>query len=280
MDHPPHLDIDLNEPPPPSPPSSPVPADLQSSPREFAAAIPVVGPSPPPPPPPQLPPATNVQAHLLLPHQARELALAYHRAESWRLASATASAPATAGSSLEVPPPLVLQSPIFAPPPPLPPQLPPPANVQADLLLTHQAREIGMAYQRGEWWRSAIASSTVGSWVEVPHPAPAQHLCVSCGLPMLSGTTIICYACERRFHASCIHHMRPTPIQPPLPTPSVGVRGPPAAVNKDWMCPECAIGAVNARDITRQLCQLPLDHLLMVLHLFLFSGFYTHSSKK
>ncbi|VAI40510.1 unnamed protein product [Triticum turgidum subsp. durum] len=112
MDRPPHLDIDLNEPPPPSPP----PAVHQPPPHEFAAAIPIVAPPPPPPPPPQLPPPANVQAHLLLPHHARELALAYHRAESWRLAAATASAPATAGSSLEVPPPPVLQSPAFAPP--------------------------------------------------------------------------------------------------------------------------------------------------------------------
>ncbi|XP_073354620.1 uncharacterized protein [Aegilops tauschii subsp. strangulata] len=186
MDRPPHLDIDLNAPPPPSPPLSPAPADIQSPPREFAAAIPVVGPPPPPPPPPpQLPPAANVQGHLLLPHQARELALAYHRAESWRLAAATASAPATAGSSVEVPPPSVLHSPTFAPPP-QPPQLPPLANV---------------------------------------------------------------------------HLMRPPPIPSPLPAPGVGVRGPPAAVNEDWMCPEYAIGAVNAPDITRQVSVADGAHL-------------------
>uniref|UniRef100_A0A453MLK2 Uncharacterized protein n=1 Tax=Aegilops tauschii subsp. strangulata TaxID=200361 RepID=A0A453MLK2_AEGTS len=127
----------------------------------------------------------NVQGHLLLPHQARELALAYHRAESWRLAAATASAPATAGSSVEVPPPSVLHSPTFAPPP-QPPQLPPLANV---------------------------------------------------------------------------HLMRPPPIPSPLPAPGVGVRGPPAAVNEDWMCPEYAIGAVNAPDITRQVSVADGAHL-------------------
>ncbi|KAF7076557.1 hypothetical protein CFC21_081190 [Triticum aestivum] len=268
MDRPPHLDFDLNEPPPPSPP----PAVHQPPPREFAAAMPIVAPPLPPPPPPQLRPPANVQAHLLLPHHARELALAYHRAESWRLAAATASAPATAGSSLEVPPPPVLQSPAFAPPPPRPAQLPPPANVQTQLLVVHQAREIVLAYHRGElWWRSAIAAATAGSSVEGLPPAPAQHPgvagwggnpCASCGLPELPGTTVICDACERGFHQACVHV----------------VRRPPVGVNEGWMCPECAPGAVpldiSVRDITRQLCQLPLDNLLTVLHLFLFSEFY------
>ncbi|KAM3280553.1 hypothetical protein ACQJBY_047382 [Aegilops geniculata] len=308
MDHPPHLDFDLNEPPPPSPP----PAVHQPPPREFAAAMPIVAPPLSPPPPPQLRPPANVQAHLLLPHHARELALAYHRAESWRLAAATASAPATAGSSLEVPPPPVLQSPAFAPPPlrppvlrspafaspppvlrspafappPLPPpvlqsptfapppprpsQLPPPANVQAQLLLAHQAGETALAYHRGElWWRSAIAAATAGSSAEMLPPAPAQHPgvagwggnpCASCGLPELQGATVICDACERGFHQACVRV----------------VRRPPVGVNEGsgWMCPECATGAVPL-DITRQLCQLPLDQFLMVLHLFLFSDFYT-----
>uniref|UniRef100_A0A453MLQ9 PHD-type domain-containing protein n=1 Tax=Aegilops tauschii subsp. strangulata TaxID=200361 RepID=A0A453MLQ9_AEGTS len=198
---------------------------------------------------------------LLLPHQARELALAYHRAESWRLAAATASAAATAGSSLEVPPPPVLrsptfapsplplppiiQSPTFAPPPPRPHQLPPPANVQAQLLLAHQASEIALAYQRGEWWRSAMAATTAGPSAGVPPPAPAQHpgvarwggnRCASCGLPELPGSTIICDACERGFHQACVQV----------------VRRPPVAVNERWMCPGCAIGTVNAQDITRQ----------------------------
>ncbi|XP_037470866.1 WAS/WASL-interacting protein family member 3-like [Triticum dicoccoides] len=280
MDRPPHLDIDLNEPPPPSPP------------HEFAAPV--------APPPPPLPPA-NVQAHLLLPHHARELALAYHRAESWRLAAATASAPATAGSSLEVPPPPVLQSPAFAPPPlrppvlrspafappplpppvlqsptfapllpppPRPPQLPPPANVQTQLLLVHQAGDIPLAYHREElWWRSAIAAATAGSSAEGLPPAPVQHpgvagwggnQCASCGLSELPGSTVICDACERGFHQACVHV----------------ARRPPVGVNEGWMCPECATGPVPL-DITRQLCQLPLDNFLMVLHLFLFSEFYT-----
>ncbi|XBH75121.1 hypothetical protein VPH35_101936 [Triticum aestivum] len=256
MDRPPHLDFDLNEPPPPSPP----PAVHQPPPREFAAAMPIVAPPLPPPPPPQLRPPANVQAHLLLPHHARELALAYHRAESWRLAAATASAPATAGSSLEVPPPPVLQSPAFAPPPPRPAQLPPPANVQTQLLVVHQAREIVLAYHRGElWWRSAIAAATAGSSVEGLPPAPAQHPgvagwggnpCASCGLPELPGTTVICDACERGFHQACVHV----------------VRRPPVGVNEGWMCPECAPGAVpldiSVRDITRQVSVADGAHLI------------------
>ncbi|KAF7044844.1 hypothetical protein CFC21_054019 [Triticum aestivum] len=54
--------------------------------------------------------------------------------------------------------------------------------------------------------------------------------------------THICDACERGFHQTCVQV----------------VWRPPVAVNEGWMCPECAIGAVNAQDITRQLCQLPL----------------------
>uniref|UniRef100_A0A453NNQ0 Zinc finger PHD-type domain-containing protein n=1 Tax=Aegilops tauschii subsp. strangulata TaxID=200361 RepID=A0A453NNQ0_AEGTS len=186
-------------------------------------------------------------------------------------------------------------------------------NAQAQLLLAHQAREIALAYHRGESWRlaaaTAIAAATAGSSVEVP--PPAQHPgvagwgnppppCASCGLPELPGATIICDACERGFHESCVHVWGPLmrqPPPPPLPTPP-GVRRPPVAVNEDWMCPACEIGgahskrwklravpldinaapredpvAVTVGDITRQLSQLPLNHLLMTLHL-LISEFY------
>uniref|UniRef100_A0A8I6XVP0 PHD-type domain-containing protein n=1 Tax=Hordeum vulgare subsp. vulgare TaxID=112509 RepID=A0A8I6XVP0_HORVV len=320
MDRPPHLDIDLNKTPSPSPPPSP--------PREIAAPV-VAPPQLLPPSPPQFPPPANVQAQQQLAYQAREIALAYQRGEWWR--SACAAATATAGSSLEVPPPSppppvlespsfappplppqsVLQSPSFAPqplplppvlqsptfaPPPLPPspQLPPPANVvQAQLQHANQAREIVLSYHRGEWCRSAIpaTAATAGSSVEVPPPAPAQHPgaagwgghpCASCGLPELPAGTIICDACERGFHESCVNVRCPPS---PVPTPGVRVRRPQVAVNEDWVCPECEIAgargavplhinaAVTFQDITRQLCQLPLDHFLMILDLLFFSEF-------
>ncbi|XP_044968121.1 LOW QUALITY PROTEIN: methyl-CpG-binding domain-containing protein 9-like [Hordeum vulgare subsp. vulgare] len=324
MDRPPHFDIDLNKTPPPSPP------------REIAA--PVVA------PPPQLPSPANVQAQQQLAHQAREIALAYQRGEWWR----SACAAAIAGSSLEVPPPSVLQSPTFAlppllpssvlqsptfappqlppptfappsvpspvlqsptfAPPPLPPppvlqsptfaplslppppvlqwptfsppplrpspQIPPPANVvQAQLQLANQAREIVLAYHRGEWCRSAIAATAAAAGSsEVPPPAPAQHPgaagwggdpCASCGLPELPASTIICDACERGFHESCVNVRCPPP---PVPTPGVRVRRPQVA--EDWLCQECEIGgarravplhtnevpvAVTVQEITRQV---------------------------
>ncbi|XBI86877.1 hypothetical protein VPH35_094751 [Triticum aestivum] len=283
MDRPPRHDIDLNEPPPPS------------FPHEFAAPV-----APPPPPPPP----ANVQAHLLLPHHARELALAYHRAESWRLAAATASAPATAGSSLEVPPPPVLQSPAFAPPPlrplvrrspafappplpppvlqsppfapplppPRPPQLPPPANVQTQLLLAHQAGEIPLAHHRGEmWWRSAIAAATAGSSAEGLPPAPVQHR----GVAGWGGNP--CASCGL----------------PELPGSTVicdacergfhqacvhVARRPPVGVNEGWMCPECATGPVPL-DISRHYVSSLLINSLW-FYIFFCSATFIHSSKK
>ncbi|KAF7078718.1 hypothetical protein CFC21_083104 [Triticum aestivum] len=203
MDRPPHLDIDLNE--APSPPPSPPAAVPQSPPRGFAA--PIFAPPPPlllpPPPPPQPQPPANAQAQLLLAHQAREIALAYHRGESWRLAAATAIAAVTAGSSVEVPPP---------------------------------AQHPGVA-----------------GWGNPPPP------CASCGLPELPGATIICDACERGFHESCVHVWGPLmrqPPPPPLPTPP-GVRRPPVAVNEDWMCPACEIGGAHSK--RWKLRAVPLD---------------------
>ncbi|VAI56686.1 unnamed protein product [Triticum turgidum subsp. durum] len=203
MDRPPHLDIDLNE--APSPPPSPPVAVPQSPPRGFAAPIFAPPPPlpPPPPPPPQPQPPANAQAQLLLAHQAREIALAYHRGESWRLAAATAIAAATAGSSVEVPPP---------------------------------AQHPGVA-----------------GWGNPPPP------CASCGLPELPGATIICDACERGFHESCVHVWGPLmrqPPPPPLPTPP-GVRRPPVAVNEDWMCPACEIGGAHSK--RWKLRAVPLD---------------------
>ncbi|KAM0868772.1 hypothetical protein ACQ4PT_041113 [Festuca glaucescens] len=195
MDRPPHLDIDLNE-----APSPPFP---QSPPREYAPPIcspppplppppPLLPPPPPPPPPPAL---ANVQAQLLLAHEAREIALSLHQAESLRVtaARALAAAAAAAGSLVGVPQP---------------------------------------AQHPGE-----------AGWGHPPLP------CASCGRPEIPGATIVCDACERGFHESCVRVWPPLMSQAPPPPPGPpGVRRPPVAVNEDWMCPECEMrGARSAR---------------------------------
>ncbi|CAM0946371.1 unnamed protein product [Alopecurus aequalis] len=179
-------------------------------------------------------------------------------------------------------PPREFALPIFAPPPQLPPPPPPlppplaPANAQAQLLLAHEAREIALRFQRAESLRfSAIralatASAAVGSPLGVPQPAqhPGEagwahpgHLplpCASCGRPEIPGATIICDACERGFHESCVRVWPPLMSQPPPPPPGPpGVRRPPAAVNEDWMCPECEMH--GSRSNRWRLGAVPLD---------------------
>jgi hypothetical protein len=205
---------------------------------------------------------------------------------------------------------------IFAHPPPLPPPPPPPpapvhpppppANAQAQLLLAQEAREMALRFHQAETLRVAAAralAAATGSSAGVPQPA--QHpgdagwghpghpplLCPSCNRPEIPGATIVCDACERGFHESCVRVWPPLMSQPPPPPPGPpGVRRPPAIVNEDWTCPECEVlGArstrwrlgtvpcldINAappedpvtvavRDITRQLSQLPINTLLMI----------------
>ncbi|KAI4986814.1 hypothetical protein ZWY2020_019444 [Hordeum vulgare] len=187
-------------------------------------------------------------------------------------------------------PPREIAAPVVAPPP----QLPPPANVPAQKQLAHQAREIALPTNvgngggrplsprprpQGRRWSAASSTSAApgaAGWGGNP--------CASCGLLELPAATI-CDACERGFHESCVNVRCPPP---PVPTPGVRVRRPQVAVNEDWLCPECEIDgarravplhtnedpvAVTIQEITRQLCQLPLIHFLMLLDLLFFSEF-------
>ncbi|KAL5207727.1 hypothetical protein ABZP36_032162 [Zizania latifolia] len=171
MDRPPHLDIDLNEEP--------------SPPREVAPPVSAVPPAlfPPLPPLGPAPPVDN--SGLVLPYEARELALRIHQAEALKASAARAIASVSAGAP-------------FGPPPPA-------------------------EYPGEAGWGNPLLP------------------CASCGRPEKLGGTIVCDACERGFHISCVRVWPPLMPQPP-PSPPPGppdARRPRAAANEDWMCPEC-----------------------------------------
>ena len=116
---------------------------------------------------------------------------------------------------------------------------------------------------------------------------------------------MVCDACERGFHPSCVRVWPPLLPPPPPPGPP-GARRSRAAANEDWICPECErrgarstrwkLGAVEldinaappedpvaviANDIRRQLLELFLiitiidyiDSILLAIELLILTGY-------
>ncbi|KAF0935692.1 hypothetical protein E2562_035742, partial [Oryza meyeriana var. granulata] len=105
MDRPPHLDIDLNEAPSPPACETPPPGAVYPSPPRDVT--PPISAAPAPPfLPPQQPTAPAVNPQMVLPYEARELALRIHQAQALRVAAATAIESVTS------------RAPPFGPPPP------------------------------------------------------------------------------------------------------------------------------------------------------------------
>ncbi|KAL6888819.1 hypothetical protein ACP4OV_009845 [Aristida adscensionis] len=217
MDRPPHLHIDLNEAPSPPPGDTPT-GPAPSPPREFApaafasAAAAAAAAAPPPPPPP--PPPQQQQLQQLIP----------------------------------------------PPPPPQPQQAP--VNQQLRLeawemvLRVHPPTPDLMAAGA---FAGVPAGVLPGVGLPLPPPPPLHpgeagwgfppRPCAACRLPETPGGTMVCDACDRGFHPTCVRVWPPLVTTPPPPPGPPGARRPqyPAA-NEDWICPECEMrGARTSR---------------------------------
>ncbi|XP_062223837.1 methyl-CpG-binding domain-containing protein 9-like [Phragmites australis] len=174
------------------------------------------------------------------------------------------------------PPPRGNAAPVHAPPPPqFQPRLPP-APASQQLVLQQEAIEMALQFHRAPEPRNTpigtignvSAGLLPGLGVPPPPPPPPQHPgeagwghpprpCASCGHPEILGGTMVCDACDRGFHPSCVRVWPPfmlTPLPPPGPP---GPRRPRAAANDDWICPECEMR--GARSTRWKLGPVPLD---------------------
>lgn len=110
-----------------------------------------------------------------------------------------------------------------------------------------EARELAVMYHQAE-----LARAAAGRAIAVPpfpHPGPGEAgwgnppgPCAVCGKPETPWETIICDACDRAFHQSCVRVWGPPVGTQPLPPPppaTPGVRRPAVTMNEDWMCPQC-----------------------------------------
>ncbi|CAN6230676.1 unnamed protein product [Urochloa humidicola] len=174
--------------------------------------------------------------------------------------------PAYAAPPLPLPPP---------PPPPPQPQLPPAllplvAPSQQQLRLQQEALEMVLRVHRPPELRNTPFGPIggvppgllpAGLGLPAPHPGEAgwgfpPPPCASCSRQEEMGSTFVCDACDRGFHAKCVRVWPPLPPPPPPPGPP-GARRPRAAANEDWICPECEMR--GARSTRWKLGPVPLD---------------------
>ncbi|KAL6629999.1 hypothetical protein ACP70R_029764 [Stipagrostis hirtigluma subsp. patula] len=181
-------------------------------------------------------------------------------------------------------PPREFARPVYAPPPPPPPQqqLPRQPAPQATALAGQQqqqqpreAAEMALRFHpppelmAGAFGAigSVPAGLLPGVGLPLP-PPPAQHPgeagwgfpprpCASCGQPEVLGGTMVCDACDRGFHPTCVRVWPPLVPPPPPPPGPPGARRPRAAANEDWICPECEMR--GARSSRWKLGPVPLD---------------------
>ncbi|XP_062218444.1 methyl-CpG-binding domain-containing protein 9-like isoform X2 [Phragmites australis] len=174
----------------------------------------------------------------------------------------------------ETPPPRGFAPPVYAPPPmpqfqPPPPQ---PAPASQQLLLQQEALEMALQFHRVPEPRNthfgAIGNVPSGFLPGMGVPPPPPHPgeagwghplrpCASCGHPEILGGTMVCDACDRGFHPSCVRVWPPLMLTPPPPPGPPGARRPRAAANDDWICPECEMR--GARSSRWKLGPVPLD---------------------
>ncbi|KAG8058343.1 hypothetical protein GUJ93_ZPchr0002g26350 [Zizania palustris] len=150
----------------------------------------------------------------------------------------------------EVAPPVSVVHPALFPPLTPPPLGPAPPVDNPGLVLSYEARELALRIHQAEALKAAAARAIASVSAGAPFgpPPPAEYPgeagwgnpllpCASCGRPEELGGTIVCDACERGFHISCVRVWPPLMPQPPPSPPDA--RRPRAAANEDWMCPEC-----------------------------------------